>query len=437
MYLYPLLDSVVWSKASVPAVTRVLAFEPEAGSIAFVDGKNQPSRIDLRLSESRTASKTKLTSLSSANGADIYGVNAAGSVLRMNPSGADWKLDLPSPARAVFAQPNGNLIIAANRGESTVLWRVRPPDKEILDSAVLPLTGRAVRTQVGDRLYFTADSGLVGVKAADLSPVASMSFKSRVRSLATTPSGDRLYVTTATEPEIAVVDRYSGLIETRIPTPAAPSDLRMDPLGRYLLARFPRADSAWVIAIGTNRLVGAVATRWAQDLPGITPDGLLALLGERDVRFVRAATLKADRTVKNGARDFWYFFSWDGFRPRAQGLDQPVTFGGDSIPMDSTAASSTPPGIDSAGGAAVPPPSAVPQRAAGFTVSFAAILNEPQARAVASSITVNGARARVVTTNAGGSPVYRVVLGPFNSRLEAENVGRASGRQYWIYEESR
>ncbi len=233
-------------------------------------------------------------------------------------------------ARAVFAQPNGELIVTANKSMQTLVWRVRPPDDVVQDSAVLPLSGRGVRTQIGDRIYFAVDSGLVGVKAKDLSPVGTVHLESRVSALAPTPSGDRLYIATVADSGISIVDRYTGRVGMGVVLPAPPADLRMDALGRYLLARFPKMDSAWVIAIGTNRLVGAVATRWDTDLPVITPDGRLATLVGKDVNFVDPETLDVKSTVAGGAKDFWYFFAWDGFRPRAQGLDQPVTFPGDT-----------------------------------------------------------------------------------------------------------
>jgi cell division septation protein DedD len=225
--------------------------------------------------------------------------------------------------------------------------------------------------------------------------------------------------------------------------PASPADLRMDPLGRYLIARFPKADSAWVIAIGTNRLVGAVPTRWETDLPTVTPDGRLALLSGKDVALVDPEKLDVKSTVAGGAKDFWYFFAWDGFRPRAQGLDQPVTFPGDSTANDSLAASSTasstrvspPPG----GGrdtAAVPTPAAVNAPSAGFTVSFAALLSEDKAQELASTIRVGGNSAHVVSTTTAGSPIFRVVMGPFATRQEADRLGRASKREYWVYEGS-
>jgi len=290
-----------------------------------------------------------------------------------------------------------------------------------------------VRTQLGDRVYFTSDSGLVGVKAKDLSLLRPIVFKSRIHALAPTPSGDRLYVGTVSESVISVVDRYGEKIVARLALPAPPVDLRMDPLGRYLFARFPSADSAWVIAIGSNRVTGAVATRWSADLPAVAPDGALALLGPRDVTFADGETLKTIRVVPNGAKDFWYFFAWDGFRPRAQGLDEPVSFGAESSMASSTAsstASTTPAMTEQRRNTSV----AAPAPAKGFVVSFAAVLNEARARELAAQINVNGVGARVVPVAHGPTTVFRVLLGPFPTKEEADRTGRASGRPYWIYE---
>ena len=440
VYRYPHLDSAVWAVDEVPAPERVLAFDPDAGTIAFVDAKGFPGRIDLRETDIGKASRAKLTSLTSANGTDIYGVNSKGEIVRLNPTAADWHFKPPVPARSVSAQPNGDLIVAANKGAQTLVWKVHPPDDVIQDSVVLPLSSRAVRTQVGDRIYFTVDSGLVGIKAKDLSPVGAIDLPSRVRALAPTPSGDRIYVATMSDSALSVVDRYSGRLQTGLTLPAPPLDLRMDALGRYLLARFPKGDSAWVIAIGTNRLVGAVATKWENDLPAITPDGELATLIAKDVVLLDPEKLATKSTVAGGAKDYWYFFAWDGFKPRAQGLDQPVTFPSDSV-GDSLAASSTssttpavsPPSTDSTPASVTTNPA---PPSTGFTVSFAALLSDDKAQQLASTIRVNNVAAHVVTTTTAGSPIYRVVLGPYPTRDEAVKVGRASKREYWIYEGS-
>jgi len=438
VYVYPKLDSVVWTVDEAPSLERVLAFDPDAGTIAYVDSKGFPGRLDLRETDVVRASRAKLTSLASANGSDIYGINSKGEIVRLNPTGGDWHFKPPIPARSVFTQPNGELLIAANKGSQTVLWKVRPPDDVAQDSAVLPLSGRAVRTQVGDRIYFSVDSGLVGVKAKDLSPAGTVELPGMVRALAPTPSGDRVYIATAGDSSIFVVDRYSGNVGKAVTLPGAPIDLRMDGLGRYLLARFPKGDSAWVIAIGTNRLVGAVGTRWEADLPAITPDAELAALGAKDVTLIDPDNLAVKSTVEGGARDFWYFFAWNGFRPRPEGLDQPVTFPSESVYFDTTA-SSTPDGSPLSPIARDTSPTVVVPGnpvTTGFTVSFAALLDAQKAQQLAGTIVVNGTPAHLVATNSAGSPIYRVVLGPYATRDEADRVGRASRRQYWVFEGS-
>jgi SPOR domain len=439
VYRYPNLDSAVWVVDEVPSVEKVLGFDPEQGTIAFVDAKGFPGRIDLRETDIGKASRAKLTSLTSANGTDIYGINPKGEIVRLNPTAADWHFKPPISARAVFAQPNGDLIVTANKGAQTVVWKVHPPDDVVQDSAVLPLSGKAVRTQVGDRIYFTVDSGLVGVKAKDLSPVGAIQLPSRVRALAPTPSGDRIYIAMMADSSLSIVDRYSGSVQSGLTLPAPPLDLRMDALGRYLLAEFPKGDSAWVIEIGTNRLIGAVPTKWGNDLPAITPEGQLATLSAKDVVLIDPLKLAAKSTIAGGGNDFWYFFAWDGFKPRARGLDQPVTFPsdsiGDSASASSTASSTLPtnPAPDTGATARANPPTPA---TTGFTVSFAALLSEDKAQQMAQTIRVGGSSAHVVSTTTAGSPIYRVVLGPFATREEADRAGRASKRDYWIYEGS-
>jgi cell division protein FtsN len=46
---------------------------------------------------------------------------------------------------------------------------------------------------------------------------------------------------------------------------------------------------------------------------------------------------------------------------------------------------------------------------------------------------VNGQTARVVTSLTNGMAIYRVVLGPYPTRDEADRVGRGSGQSYYVY----
>lgn len=443
-YIYPRLDSIVWTAAGAPAVSRVLAFDGEAGLIALVDNKGLPRRIDLRLAEVRFASRATLTSIASANGNDIYGITANGSVVRMTPSG-DWTFQPPSPARWVFPQPGGLVVIAANARSGTQLWSIRAPDDEILDSASLPPASRGIRTQVGDRIYFAVESGLAGVMTRDLSLLKGISLPGQVVAVSPTPSGDRVYVAVRGSNRISIVDRNSESISGTIDLPGPASELRMDPLGQHVLAR-PAAggDSAWIIGIGGSRPAATLKTSWTADLPAFAPMSTIATARRNDVVFVNANTLGDVKTVTGGARDFWYFFTWNGFRPRAADLDQAVTF-----PMPDSVVRIDSPGVladsglrappmrDTAPSMVVPPASLPQQPRQGYLVSFAALLTEQRAREVAAGIEVNGVRPHVTPSESGNTTLYRVVLGPYATRDEAERSGRDSRRQYWIYEVSR
>jgi cell division septation protein DedD len=86
--------------------------------------------------------------------------------------------------------------------------------------------------------------------------------------------------------------------------------------------------------------------------------------------------------------------------------------------------------------AAVPPRDTAPRQARAYLVSFATLVSEQGALAMASGIEVEGRRARVISATRAGGTIYRVILGPFSSRPDAERAGRASGRSYWIFEDA-
>ncbi|MDB4881919.1 MAG: Sporulation protein [Gemmatimonadetes bacterium] len=435
VFAYPRLDTVVWSGETAPAPARVLAFDEEAGLVSIVDTRGLPTRIDFRQGGAGTVTKAKLTGLASNDGSTIYGLAADGSVERYAPSGT-WKWKPPVAARAVFPQPDASLLVLGERAGGSVVWRVRPPATRITDSVTLPKVDRALRTQVGDLLYLASERELTGIRTRTMDRIASIAFDEPVELLAATPSGDRVFVVTATGTSVQIVDRYRGQVSGAIELGHHPADLRVDALGRYLLARFDGIDSTAVIALGTNRVVGTVATGWRADLPFVAPDGGIALEQGKNVIVVDGATLKPTVRVNGGAADFWYPFRWTGFRPRAQSLDSPVDFGG-AVPDSTRApADSTAPAPDSTAPTNVPPArdTTAHRPIAGYTVSFAALLVADKARELAAQIHVGSENARVVTAMRSGSTIYRVVLGPYSTREEADRIGRESKQSYWIYE---
>ena len=431
VYAYPRLDTVVWSAEGAPAPARVLAFDDEAGSIAYVDAKGAPARIDLRQGAANTVTKAKLTGLASWDGSNIYGIAADGGVERYGPNGP-WKWKAKLPARAVFPQSDGSVLVLAQRSEGSVVWRVRPPASKIIDSVTLGKVNRTLRTQVGDRLYLGSGRELTGVRTKTMARAASIELSDEIEVIEATPSGDRVFVVSKGSTAVEIVDRYREATGGNIELGRHAADLRVDPLGRYLLARTESSDSALVIALGTNRVTGTVATTWREDLPFVGPDGGIALAQGGDVSVVDGETLRPRTLVRGGASDFWYAFRWTGFRPRDARLDKPVDFGGP--PVDSTRL----PGDSSAAPAdstkIAPIRDSVVRRPSGWTVSFAAVLVADKARDLAAQIKVGNEAARVVTATRDGATIYRVVLGPYPTKDEAERIGRESKQSFWVYE---
>jgi hypothetical protein len=431
VYAYPRLDTIVWSAPSAPAPDRVLAFDDEAGEIAYVDSRGRPARIDFRQGGAGTVSQAKLTAVASFDGSAIYAIAADGAVQRYAQSGT-WKWKPPLAPRALFPQPDGSLLVLAERKGGSVVWRIRPPSTDIADSVLLPKVDRTLRTQVGDRLYLGAEKELTGIRTRTMERTATVTMDDPIELLAATPSGDRVFVITEGDSVIHVVDRYREEESGAIALGRHVAAMRMDPLGRYLLARPQGTDSTVVIALGTNRVVGALATEWRADLPFVAPDGGIAVAQGSDVVIADGETLRPVARVRGGAADFWYPFRWTGFRPRAAALDQPVEFAG---PSDSARAAQDS-AATRADSTAVPPttPDTAVRRPAGWTVSFAALLVPDKARELAAQIHVGNESARVITAMRDGSTIYRVVLGPYATREEAERVGRESRNSYWVYE---
>lgn len=429
VFAYPRLDTVVWNTSGAPAPARILGFDDEAGTIAYVDAKGQPARIDFRQGAAYTVSRARSSGLASADGSSIFAIDADGSVERYAPGGT-WKLKPPVPARALFPQGDGTLLVLGERGSQSVVWHVHPPSTSFKDSVVLPRVDRTMRTQVGDRLYLASGTQLTGLRTRTMERSPDVSFDGPVELLAATPSGDRVFVVTKTGTSIEIVDRYQERISGRIDVGRNLAELRVDPLGRYLLARADGVDSVIVIALGTNRVIGSLPTAWRADLPFVAPDGGIALAEGADVVIADGETQKPTTRVRGGAADFWYPFQWTGFRPRAATLDQPVQFAGP--PVDSAALADSAARRDSTTSSARD--SVAKRPSAGFTVSFAALLVADKARDLAAQIHVGNESARVVTSMRDGATIYRVVLGPYATREEAERVGRESKQSYWVYE---
>ncbi len=446
-YHYPRLDSLVWkSSRAAPSLAGILAFDEENGALVYLDHNGLPGWIDLRLGDVVQATRTLLTDVASNDGWAIYGIRRDSAVQRLTPSG-DWSVSVKGRILRLFPLPDGSLVLLVDRRGATRLVRLHPPESAFTDSASVPGPQVAIVGPLGDRLFFAVNRELLSLGGQTLRSLSRIRFSSNLIALAATPSGDRIFIATKGSAQLEVLDRFSNERLESIPVPGQVRDIRVDPLGRLVLLRPLEGDSAWVVSLATNALAGTVRTEWRADLPTVAADGLIATVADGDVNFTSAGEQRPRTIVKDGAKDIWHFVFWNGFRPRAKGLDQPVVFQEERtttlhIPAAEVVENTAPSRVRPVDSSAVKPPGRVPTDSVvhappardTWTVSFAAVLSEARAQELARQISVDGRAARVAVTVTEGVRIHRVVLGPFGSRQEAERVGRQSGHSYWVFE---
>ncbi|MBX3133415.1 MAG: SPOR domain-containing protein [Gemmatimonadaceae bacterium] len=445
-------DSVLFSaRDRAPALDGILDFDDFLGVVLLRDANSRILNLDLRLGTVTIPGEERLRGTVVAEGAAAYGLDAQGRIIRVTPS-VTWTWPVPGGATSLVPTPDGSLIVLRTDGDGTEWRRVIPPETRVLDSARTAPVRLVERTQAGDRVWAVTNGTLISLRTRDLGQAFEMSLRDSVVALALTPSGDRVFLATD-QRRLRVVDRYAESERSAIDLPAPVSALRMDPDGHYLLAKAAKSDSVFVISIGTSRVVSTIASAWRDDLPFVTPAGRILVARDRDVVLVDAESSRDRQRYAGGAADQWTLVRWNGFRPRAVGLDRPVEF--EEYAQDSARADSALAAMirgrygditDIARAAPLPaqsaPTPAQPQRpaAAGATgrgtwnVSFATLLTAERAQALADSIIVDGRRARVVPGQRDGVPVWRVLLGPFDTRQAAERAGMASRLSYWVFE---
>jgi len=187
-----------------------------------------------------------------------------------------------------------------------------------------------------------------------------------------------------------------------LPGPVAA--LRLDPLGRWLLARPATGDSAWIVDLPIKQHTGIVPTQWQSDLPAISPDGVLIYRRRDEVVSVRPDSLTEVGKVTKAAGDLWVLTTW---------LPRGVPASATSARADSAAAD---------GGAEGP-----------LYVQVSTSQNPEWSQHLADDLSRAGMNARVLPPQTPDDG-YRVVLGPFPSRAQAEATGRRLGRPFWIYQ---
>jgi hypothetical protein len=225
------------------------------------------------------------------------------------------------------------------------------------------------------------------------------------RAVLFSPSGHRLYIARAAAP-LLVLDRFewTRLREIELPGPARA--LRGDIYGNWLLVQPERGDSVWVVDVGSGKFLGSTAARWTDDLPAVAPPHtLLARRGNDLVALDLSATgFTETGRIEGGAADFWLPLAW---KP-AQDNEVPIE--ADSAQL---AASDTGPARPT------------------VYLQVSSSQNPNWANELSDKLRAAGLPASVLPPKRS-QEVFRVVLGPYSTREQAEETGRKLGMPSFI-----
>ena len=414
-------------RGRLPPVTRVIGLDVEAEFLyvttATRDTTKKSPRAKKEVKDSTPAASDVLAL--DVGSARVDTVASGIQEATLGPDGTLYTIDakrrVVSVARRVrvaWPQPLPEMPVQLFGAADQRLVAADPP-KLITAAADQPASSRPMpagsdvaATRWGDLVAVATDSGVVLMDPLGRGEATFVALSDHPRALVFSPSGHRIYVARRTEPGLAAIDRYDREEIDGIALPLPATTIRLDPLGRWLLAQPNAADSVWVVDLPVKRLVGAVASAWRVDLPAIGPEGTLLVRRGDDILAYRPDSLVEGGRVKGGASDVWMLTAW---RPRGGG------YRGAFADVDATPTADQGAAADTAG----------PEGPMYVQVSTSQ--NEAWSSEMAQQLTRAGLAARVLQPK-NPDDGYRVVLGPYPTRASAEAIGRKLGRPFWIYQ---
>jgi SPOR domain len=379
-----------------PATDRLIGFAPDDDLLYSLAG-GELLALDLRIGRFRTLDSGVVHAAVDATGTVVLaradGGLAQGSDRRVSPVG-----HLPPHSRLelLWSAPGGRTA-AVVRGDSG--RRLIVLSGGTLASSVPLPDGPVARTVWGDAVAIGGPEGIELRELLREAPPVRIRLRPGVLALAFSASGHRLYAATDA-PAVQVFDRFDGdaLLEIAVPGPV--TALRADEFGRYL---FGVTGDALVLLDVRGDTAMVRTGIWGDDLPAAGPDGTILVRRGDDVVAVTAVDSTPTGRVAGGARDRWLVAPWS---PRRQALAVAPT----DAPVGAVAA----PGQE-------------------IFVQVSSTSNAQWAEGLAADLRLAGMRATVLPPRSAAE-MYRVVLGPYATRDEAETIGRKLGMPYWIFQ---
>ena len=390
-------------RGRLPAADRIIGTDDADGLLFFRSTKGDAVAYDLESGRFDTVA-TGVTMAALGPDGTLFTVDAKRRVVSYaHRSRTVWPQPLVATPAAVFGGADQRLIAVTSDKKPKLL-------AETADQPAVtrPFPGSTVieAARYGDEVASATDSGLVLIEPLGRRAPGFIPLPDHPVDVAFSPAGHRLYVSKKSGLGLAVVDRFSREELDGVALPGMGRSLRLDPLGRWLLVQADLGDSIWIVDLPTKTLTATVAGTWGSDLPVVSPDGTVLVRQGSDVVAVRPDSGLSTGKLSGAAGDLWITTGW--------------------IPSGSSRSAVL---ADAPG-----PAAAAGDTAAGaLYVQVSISQNKDWSDGMAQQLSRAGLQAKVLPPTSTDDG-YRVVLGPYATREQAEDIGRKLGRPYWIYQ---
>jgi len=403
LYRIPSLEPSSWStKEALPALERTVGGDPDQGLVYALDRKQNVVGVDLETRRVRPYVEQVRYAAVGPDGA-LYTVDSGRAVTQLaRRTTVRFRSKLRGTPAEMYGTMGGSLLARVGEKKPALehLGSDQPPT-----STPLP-PGELATSLYGDLVAVAADSAVVVYDPQAKRAPLVIRLPGHARDVIFSPSGHRIYVA-RDDRELLMLDRFSGDPLGAIELPGPAKGLRGDEYGQYLLVRPAEGDSAWVVDVGGSRFRGGVATKWGSDLPAVAAPNTLLLRRGEDVVALNLATDGFSETgrVKDAAGDLWLPLRW---RPAR---DAEVQAAADSGKLVS--------GTDST------------QAAPSVFLQVSSSQNPTWANELSDKLKAAGLPASVLPP-ARSDEAYRVVLGPYATREQAEEAGKKIGMPSFV-----
>lgn len=308
-----------------------------------------------------------------------------------------WPDTLTGNVTEIRGAARGRLLAVIEGEESRELVLLARGQTQVRQS--LPSGTMAVE-RWGRLVAVLVDSGLTTFDPTDSSATDFIPVTPRPRLVTFSTSGHQIYVV-AGDQDLAIVDRFQGSVGRSMRLPGRVAALRVGPLGRKLLAYSEEESAVWVIDLMRLAVDATLPGSWEDDLPSVAGDGTVLLRHGGSLVAYSGETLEQAGAGPVGADDLWLVAQWDPRRPALE------------LARDSTRASVG--------------------TGRSIFVQISSSRNAAWAQALADELSGAGMPATVLPADSTDD-LYRVVMGPYRTREEAEASARRLGRPFFIRE---